>query len=210
MRGKLDDLSGKTFGRWTVLSLANDKPSGHGKQWLCECSCGSVKVVGASNLRDGRSRGCQKCGAKNAARGGDPASRRCHLCKERKPLEDFISDGRDPRGRGYRCKVCDLVYRRRSYLKKRYSLSGDGYEALLEFQGGVCAICSRSETGVQRLAVDHCHDNGLIRGLLCFACNVGIGKFADDVTLLEKAADYLRRNRSDASAPTMLSAVETD
>lgn len=63
-----------------------------------------------------------------------------------------------------------------------------------ESQGGVCKICRRppafSTRGV--LYVDHCHDTGRIRGLLCGQCNVGMGAFRDNAELLEIAATYLR------------------
>jgi len=69
---------------------------------------------------------------------------------------------------------------------------------MLEAQGGVCKLCSKPETrvnpqtgGVSRLAVDHCHKTGVVRGLLCLDCNTGLGKFGDDPTLLLKAVEYL-------------------
>jgi hypothetical protein len=59
-------------------------------------------------------------------------------------------------------------------------------------QNGVCAICHEAPNGVY-LCVDHCHITGEIRGLLCHACNVGIGKFSDDPNLLRRAIEYLER-----------------
>lgn len=83
---------------------------------------------------------------------------------------------------------------------KLYGLTPDQYEAMLAEQGGVCAICSRAEryidarTGEPRkLAVDHCHDTGRVRGLLCGTCNRGLGQFEDDRSRLERAAEYLKR-----------------
>lgn len=68
------------------------------------------------------------------------------------------------------------------------------YNELLKFQKGGCAICGKKPTST-RLSVDHCHngkDAGLLRGLLCMACNRGYGLFHDNnVERLLKAADYL-------------------
>ena len=64
---------------------------------------------------------------------------------------------------------------------------------MLAAQGGCCAICGTSDTGKRKaFAVDHNHDTGKIRGLLCSNCNTGIGNLRDNVELLERAIDYLR------------------
>lgn len=67
-------------------------------------------------------------------------------------------------------------------------------------QKGLCAICHRPEIakstskrgGVKKLAVDHCHEEGHVRGLLCVRCNAGIGYFDDDVKRLQAAIDYIQ------------------
>jgi hypothetical protein len=72
----------------------------------------------------------------------------------------------------------------------------DDYDAMLAAQSGGCAICGTPPSVDGRaLAVDHCHATGLVRGLLCRACNQGLGIFADDPQRLRKAANYLRRTR---------------
>lgn len=64
---------------------------------------------------------------------------------------------------------------------------------MLDEQGGKCLICGATESfGSHRLAVDHCHDTGLIRGLLCKACNVGIGNLRHDIHYLANAIKYLQ------------------
>lgn len=83
-------------------------------------------------------------------------------------------------------------------MKRYYGIGEDEFQAILDDQGGVCAICGklnlveRSNTGdVKHLAVDHDHADGVVRGLLCQNCNLGIGSFFDQPLLLRKAAEYL-------------------
>jgi Recombination endonuclease VII len=85
---------------------------------------------------------------------------------------------------------------RRAYvLSSSFGLTSAGYDAFLAGQGGLCAICRRPETAkrhaARRLAVDHDHATGDVRGLLCSACNHGIGLFADDPARLRSAATYI-------------------
>ena len=84
-----------------------------------------------------------------------------------------------------------LAHRRASYKYriKLYGLSVEDYENLLKESGGVCAICKNKPE--KRLHIDHCHNTGKIRKLLCITCNSGLGMFKDDVNLLAKAIKYL-------------------
>jgi hypothetical protein len=82
-------------------------------------------------------------------------------------------------------------------LKRSFGITIDEYEAMLEEQNGVCAICSKPEVaigangGPQMLAVDHCHETSRIRGLLCGNCNKALGGFRDSKDILESAIRYL-------------------
>lgn len=78
----------------------------------------------------------------------------------------------------------------RQYL---YGLSQERYEALLAAQDGRCAICRTDDWPGKdhRPHVDHCHETGRVRGLLCDFCNRGLGLFGDDPARLRAAADYL-------------------
>jgi hypothetical protein len=80
-----------------------------------------------------------------------------------------------------------------SALKSRYGVTCAQYEQMLEEHGGVCAICAGTNPSGQRLSVDHDHATGAVRGLLCHACNAGIGKLRDDPVLLRAGANYLER-----------------
>ena len=77
----------------------------------------------------------------------------------------------------------------RAALKRVYGLTEEQYDILLETQGGRCAICKTSPDK-RRLVVDYCHSSGRVRGLLCDACNLGLGKFRDDPKILQEAARY--------------------
>lgn len=65
---------------------------------------------------------------------------------------------------------------------------------MIEAQGGACAIC-RLEFGDKSPRIDHCHETGVVRGLLCMKCNSGLGMFGDRPERIQAALDYLDRAR---------------
>jgi hypothetical protein len=83
---------------------------------------------------------------------------------------------------------------------KKYGLTPEDYNLLLERQEGKCKICGAQDshrTGTKyNLFVDHCHTTGKVRGLLCHHCNAGLGHFKDSVEFLEHAKEYLNANSS--------------
>lgn len=80
-------------------------------------------------------------------------------------------------------------------LKRNYGITVNEYDEVLSAQGGVCAICGTdSPRGKGRFSVDHDHDTGQVRGLLCTCCNTGIGMFEDSVANLASAINYLNRH----------------
>ena len=96
----------------------------------------------------------------------------------------------------------NFINRKDSSLFYNYGIRLSEYNALLEKQRGVCAICGNSETKMQSrgrggeknldsLQVDHDHETGKVRGLICWKCNVGVIKFLDNRDLVEAAARYL-------------------
>jgi hypothetical protein len=87
-------------------------------------------------------------------------------------------------------KATSLRVHSRVILSK-YGMSGEQYAALYEFQGGRCAICKRARGKSKRLAVDHNHANGEVRGLLCGPCNSMLAHARDDPGMFTRAADYL-------------------
>lgn len=75
---------------------------------------------------------------------------------------------------------------------RRKGLTPEDYGAMLAQQSNRCAICANTQAG-RRLAVDHCHTTGVVRGLLCSACNIGLGCFKDSIELLNSAVSYITR-----------------
>lgn len=99
------------------------------------------------------------------------------------------------RQRAYRKKNPDIV--KRSRLKYQFGMEHGEYDRLHADQGGVCAACGDEETahnqyGLLPLAVDHDHDTGEIRGLLCMRCNIAVGHLRNDPDRAQKVANYLR------------------
>lgn len=87
---------------------------------------------------------------------------------------------------------------RASHLKKLYGMTIAQYDAMHSAQGGVCAICSKPETRKQKdkllpLVVDHNHETGRVRALLCHRCNSVVGYSGENVETLRAAARYLER-----------------
>jgi len=124
----------------------------------------------------------------------------CSSCDTEKPLEDFAVAKRGKFGRRAYCKTCGVkkstIWRTETYGDSathnrwtRYGITRDDYESMFVAQGGKCAICKKSST--KALAVDHCHQTEVVRGLLCRSCNVGLGNFKDDPELLSAAREYL-------------------
>lgn len=137
--------------------------------------------------------------------------KRCTLCKQEKEISEFYKNKRSPDGYGTRCKPCNREYSdawnkanpervRASWKKKeeryrqtgiakarRYGLTVEDYNVLVEKHSGRCAICDKEAL----LHIDHNHKNGVVRGMLCLQCNTGLGSFYDDWELLSKAIQYL-------------------
>lgn len=124
----------------------------------------------------------------------------CRVCNIEKPITDFYK-----RENGHRndCKKCRLESESKRYkdnpelkrtydIKKLYNLSMEKYKLLLEKQNNKCAICKIEPD--YTLCVDHCHSSLKVRGLLCKECNIGLGKFKDNVSFLKIDIKYLGKN----------------
>lgn len=93
-------------------------------------------------------------------------------------------------------------------LKRYYGMSVNEYSEMFQKQDGKCAICRQPETGKDRhgnirvLAVDHCHETGAVRELLCYSCNSMLGQARDKVEVLLAGAEYLKRHFDNKNTET--------
>jgi hypothetical protein len=125
-------------------------------------------------------------------------TRRCPRCGETKTLADFARNRSAKSGYGSYCKPChnSVVAENRQknhggarsfWLNRRYRVDAAQVAWMVLQQGGVCALCTSGKPE----HVDHDHRTKRVRGILCFNCNRGLGKFGDDVELMSRAVDYL-------------------
>jgi len=133
-----------------------------------------------------------------STRSKDGLRGQCLVCYNKKKHEWRLANWQrdnDIKSR-YRQSNPDRV--RDANLRQKYGISLIEYEFMFEQQNGLCAICEQPERiingkskKVAPLAVDHCHQTGTVRGLLCFSCNIALGKFQDSPKILAKALDYV-------------------
>lgn len=120
----------------------------------------------------------------------------CIKCGKTKAISEFYKQRNE-------CKKCKNLYTKslrtrsgtglREYnLWVKYKMTLVDYDKMLQQQNGVCAICKQKDNGHWGiLAVDHCHKQGHVRGLLCAKCNKGLGQFDDNSSLLVEALKYI-------------------
>jgi hypothetical protein len=125
----------------------------------------------------------------------------CNLCKQEKDLSLFSVDNRSKSGYQTRCKDCQAAvkkemaaYYRGKHLEYKYGMTHEQYESMLEEQDHKCAVCGIEEKYAEnsRLCIDHNHDTGQVRGLLCKKCNQAIGLLQDNADFCDSAGKYLR------------------
>ncbi len=142
----------------------------------------------------------------------------CNKCLIEKPLDDFHKNVHGKQGRATECKPCRRLARQETwandpdYVKKcneatrnsqliaKYGIDSNTYDKMQDDCKGVCECCGKPETDVafgktRKLAVDHCHTTGKVRGLLCRACNIGLGHFNDDPVKLQQAINYIKESK---------------
>lgn len=114
-----------------------------------------------------------------------PGTRWCSGCQSLVPL-DYC--------RGSRCRACASQAAHASHVARTYDLDPQEYQRLLEFQSGRCYICGQKPR-VRRLAVDHDHETGAVRGLLCanddWGCNVNLARLLGDVEACRRLVEYV-------------------
>lgn len=125
--------------------------------------------------------------------------KRCLGCCQDLPLDRFYARAASKDGLQQRCKDCDHEVTRANRLLLKYGLTVEGYDALYEGQEGRCATCGALPVVGRRLCVDHCHATGMVRGLLCDGCNLGLGKVGDDLAALRRFVAYLEAHEMRSS-----------
>lgn len=139
--------------------------------------------------------------------------KKCRVCGEVKPDEDYNIKRSSKDGRRTDCRECQKAYHKDRYAKnperhkeiirknqrthtaKKHGMTKYDLESLYEKQGHSCAICGITEESYGKyLAIDHCHATGKVRGLLCTNCNTGLGNLRDNPTYLLRAIKYLEEN----------------
>ena len=150
------------------------------------------------NGKDGRQHYCKECmneiamerngGRKFSKLNHTDTHRQCRSCLSLISKEDMRKQGKYFRSN---CNPCENERIREHQLENKYGISLKEYNTLLDAQDGVCAICFGVEKN-KKLSVDHNHDTGEVRGLLCHKCNSGIGLLGDKVDALQRAIDYLK------------------
>jgi len=152
----------------------------------------------------------------------------CKECGEEKPLNRFHMNKTYKDGHINKCKNCvyeyDKKYRADNYdrkrcvkLQNRYGITLEQYDQMFDEQSGVCAICGNAEDvtdprsgAVLRLSVDHNHETGKVRGLLCQRCNKGLGLFKDNTNSLLDAIKYLEREYEEEESCPSIRTVDKD
>lgn len=92
-------------------------------------------------------------------------------------------------------KIKPIQNRRDKYLREKYGITEQDYDKMLKDQNFQCDICGSTKNNKKKyFAVDHCHESGKVRGLLCDNCNTGLGQFKDTIHNLKQAIEYLKKN----------------
>ena len=128
----------------------------------------------------------------------------CKGCNRNKLVTEFWKRRGKPR---VLCSVCDAkkmkewgkanpdkikAHDRAKNYKVKYGITVADYDRILAAQGGVCALCQGLEILDRHYCVDHNHTTGIVRGLLCYRCNSGLGVFGDDIEGLQRVVEYLK------------------
>jgi hypothetical protein len=158
--------------------------------------CGETKPItdfyAMAGMRDGHRNECKACNLREKAERHrlDPQPARDRVKAWQAANPERVRE----RQQQYKASGRKAQSDRRSYLKRKYGVTPEWYDEQLATQRGGCAICGRPPRTDIALHVDHDHETGALRSLLCFTCNNLLGDVKDDAVLLSKAIDYLDRH----------------
>jgi hypothetical protein len=199
------EIVGLRFGRLLAIHQLPSLFGGiRGRACLCECDCGLSAVVSNASLAGGHTSSCGCIKKHKLQEIRTTGMMTCITCKNQKLISEFHKNkGKSP-GISYQCKLCRKPEARESHLVYKFKKNKEWYEATLESQGSACAICgSVSPKGNQKtlmsFCVDHDHETGKVRGLLCHPCNTAIGSLGDSTERLRLAITYLEKHKCEPS-----------
>ncbi len=139
---------------------------------------------------------CSSCGKNYETKGRRKCSDgllRCRTCRNKRQRRSFVEKHGVSQYEKYQKENPHYRKRTREWvLKSRYRLDPAEYESLLKNQGDVCAICRGKQFIGHSFCVDHNHETGEVRGLLCHKCNRALGAFQESTEVVERALHYLR------------------
>lgn len=122
----------------------------------------------------------------------------CRACGVEKSVEEFSPSPEGNLGRHSYCRSCyNMRYNARYQLRRRYGMTVEDYNRMLAAQGGCCSICGATDPGGRnkRFCVDHDHDTGRVRALVCHSCNLLVGWLEKKGRpTLKQALNYLDRH----------------
>lgn len=166
--GKFVDITGEKFGRLTAVNYIADYKGR--SAWACICDCGTFTATRANNLTSGRTKSCG-CYQK------DKASERMTV-------------------HGY--EYGSVEYREHNNnlrLIRKYGITTEQRNEMIEAQDNKCLICNTDFDELDYAPhVDHCHESGQVRGILCKFCNTGLGQFKDNTDFMKAAIQYLEKH----------------
>ena len=136
-----------------------------------------------------------------------PNTKQCRKCRRVKSFLEFSYSAKSSDGLQSYCKDCNRLsvnlrnkqnprQHKNRNLKTKYGIDHFQFDIKLAAQNNCCGLCNKPFTLENSPVVDHDHKTGLIRGLLCYRCNKGIGVFRDDHQRLRNAASYVASNWS--------------
>jgi len=184
------NITGQTFNRLTALRrVASVGGRYHGPIWLWKCVCGKEVARKKDKVIRGAAGSCGCLSADRRARTGQIAAARDELRAARAALraaEGTLRPRETPPG----MVTPSSKNGSRTQILKKFKLTVEQFNKLLEEQGGMCAICRRPPTN-RALCIDHDHTTGRVRGLLCVRCNTGLGNLGDSWERLVAGIKYL-------------------
>lgn len=183
------DLTGHTYGFWTVLAYAGTPYGKKQQYWRCQCECGKIRNVASKHLRNGKSKSCR--------------------CK-RKVLHDdsgenhwsWLGGQKNPGSLAW----CKVRLRSLGDAQKRNGgaeivTSAEEVQALWEESLGRCVACGSAPSELRHLFLDHGKWTGKARGFICRGCNTAIGMAGESPERLRRLADYLERTHISIARP---------